>query len=618
MASFKAANDVMMKYWQSASALFPSGIKKTQPPTGSGKSSVTPFGQYNLVLGHIANCGGVATIATELTQGYPVDRAVTQAANLKVNEDMVESVMECSQASFFALNKAPSEEHIARGAAAQEKWLAGQIALATTQPGSSLKDKAAKAAQGLSKIAAMVKGVSSKIAVAQQSIRDAFAAISSSSKEEEEVHGDPGLVELGEIEVFVEEMSAEIGQTSKDSAELLDSDFKLYESGRKCLGLGPSGLRNKFILGMRSDEEDDFGFTGPPESMNMMLVAAENAIYNNEQFMIAVGGIKDESPFLARAHSATVSMSAEKIAEEQSQLEATLGVVPQARYFTKQLVELSSLGSQNTQFVDDAKDKFKKETPAKIAESEISPMDVLNNSCEELMDELNFYQETLDTKQHWQLVKNALQSAAELNPKLDPINKDFIDKILKTKKQADFDINAVKSFLRRHPVNTTWHQSSVEGQEGRERSNKFKRASFRVKDDREDRQRSQSRERSRSRSKPRSGPSDVANAATGKGGKGQGKGGKGQGKGCFKCGKPGHKGAKCPEQSQAANTAQASAEEPYRPSEESLAKIKMINETLNITNFAQNTQARIEIVSKASLDVKDVTWYYENEYDPSP
>ena len=613
----------MMRFGQSANALFPSGIKKTQPPKGSGKSSVTPFGQYNSVLGHIANCGGVATIATELTQGYPVDRAVTQAANLKVNEDMVESVMECSQASFFALNKAPSEEHIARGAAAQEKWLTGQSALATTQPGSSLKDKAAKAAQGLSKIAAMVKGVSSKIAVAQKSIRDAFAAISSSSKEEEEVHGDPGLVELGEIGVVVEEMSAEIVQTSKDSAELLrDSDFKLYESGHKSVGLGPSGQRNKFMLGMGSD--DDFGFIGPPESMNMMFVTAETAIHNNEQYMIAVGAIKDESPFLSRAYYATVRMSAEKIAEEQSQLEATLGVVPLARYFTKQLVELSSVGNQNTQFVDDAKDKFKKETPAQIAESEISPMDVLNNSCEELMDELNFYQETLDTKQHWQLVKNALQSAAELNPKLDPINKDFIDKILKTKKPADFDINAVKSFLRRHPVNTTWHQSSVEGQEERERSNKFKRASSRAKEDREERQRSQSRDRShsqsrdRSHSKPRSGPSDVANAATGKGGKGQGKGGKGQGKGCFKCGKPGHKGAKCPEQSQAANTAQASAEEPYRPSEESLAKIKMINETLNITNFAQNTQARIDIVSKASLDVKDVTWYYENEYDPSP
>jgi len=202
MPSFKAASEVMMRFGQSANALFPSGIKKTQPPTSSGKSS------------------------------------------------------------------APE----------------------------SRKDKAAKAALRFTKIAGMVKEVSVKIGVAKQSIRYAFAAISTktSSKEGEEVHGDPG--------------------------------------------------------------------------------------------------------------------------------------------------------------------------PAKIAESEISPMDVLNNSCEELMDELNFYQETLDTKQHWQLVKNALQSAAELNPKLDPINKDFIDKILKTKKPADFDINAVKSFLRRHPVNTTWHQSSVAGQ----------------------------------------------------------------------------------------------------------------------------------------------------------
>ena len=217
-----------------------------------------------------------------------------------------------------------------------------------------------------------------------------------------------------------------------------------------------------FTLGMWSDE--NAGFTGPAESTNMIFVAGETAILNNEQSMI----------------------------------EADLGVAPMARYFVQELVTLSSL----------------------------------------------------------------------------------------------------------------------ESQEGRELPDKFKRASFRVKEDREDRQRSQSRDRLHST--PRSGPSDVANTATGKGGKGQGKGGKGQGKGCFKCGKPGHKGAKCPEQSQAANTAQAQAEEPYRPSEESLAKIKMTNETLNITNFAQNTQARIEIVSKASLDVKDVTWYYENEYDPSP
>ena len=48
-----------------------------------------------------------------------------------------------------------------------------------------------------------------------------------------------------------------------------------------------------------------------------------------------------------------------------------------------------------------------------------------------------------------------------------------------------------------------------------------------------------------------------------------------------------------------------------------LAKIKAVNETLDITRFAGNAQARIETVSKASLDVKAVTWYYENEYEPS-
>jgi len=48
-------------------------------------------------------------------------------------------------------------------------------------------------------------------------------------------------------------------------------------------------------------------------------------------------------------------------------------------------------------------------------------MDVLVSSCEALMDELNFYNEALNTKQFWQLVKNALLSAAELYPKLGPI-----------------------------------------------------------------------------------------------------------------------------------------------------------------------------------------------------
>jgi len=168
-------------------------------------------------------------------------------------------------------------------------------------------------------------------------------------------------------------------------------------------------------------------------------------------------------------------------------------------------------------------------------------------------------------------------------------------------------------------VNTTWHQLSVVGQEGRERPSKFKRASFRVKEGSLDRHRAQSRDWSRSRERDRGGPSDVADAATGKGGKGQGKGGKGQDqdKCCFKCGMLGPKGSKCPGKSQAANTAQAQAEEPHRPSEELLAMIKAVNETLDISRFVGNAQARIETVSKASLDVKAVTWYYENEHEPS-
>jgi hypothetical protein len=167
----------------------------------------------------------------------------------------------------------------------------------------------------------------------------------------------------------------------------------------------------------------------------------------------------------------------------------------------------------------------------------------------------------------------AIQAAVELNPKLGQIKK----------------LNA----------------NIVEGQG---RSNRSSKTSFR-----------QSGYRSRSQSRDNGGHSDVANAATVKVEKGQGKGGKGQdqAKCCFKCGKPGHKGSKCPEKSQSANTAQAQAEEPYRPSEELLAKIKAVNETLDIARFVGNAQARIETVSKASLDVKAVTWYYENEYEPS-
>jgi len=51
--------------------------------------------------------------------------------------------------------------------------------------------------------------------------------------------------------------------------------------------------------------------------------------------MIAAGVIKDNNPFLARAYSAAMGMSAGTIVDEQSQLEANLGVVPLARYFMK-------------------------------------------------------------------------------------------------------------------------------------------------------------------------------------------------------------------------------------------------------------------------------------------
>ena len=115
-----------MKHGQLANALFPSGTRKTLTPTGHKKASMSPFGQHSFVLDHIVNSGGVLKIATELAQGYVVDRVATQAADLKVNDGMMASVMEGSQASFFALNKAPSEEHIARGAAAQDKWLINQ------------------------------------------------------------------------------------------------------------------------------------------------------------------------------------------------------------------------------------------------------------------------------------------------------------------------------------------------------------------------------------------------------------------------------------------------------------------------------------------------------------
>ena len=115
MASSKVANDLMMKHGQSANALFPGGARKTPSPTGDKKpEKPAPYGQHNYVLNHIAGNGGVREVATEIAQGYVADRVATQAADIKVNEDMIESVMEGSQASFFALSNAPSEEHIAR------------------------------------------------------------------------------------------------------------------------------------------------------------------------------------------------------------------------------------------------------------------------------------------------------------------------------------------------------------------------------------------------------------------------------------------------------------------------------------------------------------------------
>ena len=260
MASSKVANDLMMKHGQSANALFPGGVRKTPSPTGDKKpEKPAPYGQHNYVLNHIAGNGGVREVATEIAQGYVADRVATQAADIKVNEDMIESVMEGSQASFFALSNAPSEEHIARGAAAQDKWLANQSALATTKP-ESRKDKIALR---FSKISGMLKQVSDKSGVAQKSIRDSFAAIStktssggnslSAEKEGEEAHGDPGIVDLEEIGAVIIEMSTEVDDAGKEM-------FKQFDSEQKSVGLGPSGKQNRFMLGMESI--NDFGFTG--------------------------------------------------------------------------------------------------------------------------------------------------------------------------------------------------------------------------------------------------------------------------------------------------------------------------------------------------------------------
>jgi len=252
MASSKVANGLMMKHGQSANALFPSGTKKTPIPTSTKKASMPPFGQHNLVLDYVVNSGGVLKIATELASSYPADRVLIQTAELKVNKDMVDSVMEGAQASFFALNKAPLDTHVARGAAAQDKWLMNQSALHTKPE--SRKDKTALR---FSKIADMFKQVSDKIDVVQRSIRATSAAIStktssggnllSAEKESEEDHGVSGFGELGGIGETVIEMSTEVDQVGKEM-------IKLYDSENKSAGLGPSGHRNRLMLGMGPDD----------------------------------------------------------------------------------------------------------------------------------------------------------------------------------------------------------------------------------------------------------------------------------------------------------------------------------------------------------------------------